>query len=86
MKNRFLDALLKFIIISAVFHIILLIIFSIVTSDIIPLNYFNILELDLFFPNIIKGTLSQALSVVVMIVIYVLIYLFFTKKKKIEDV
>ena len=79
-KNRYLDALLKFILLTAIMHVVLLIIFSIVTLNVVPLNYFNILDLDSFFPNVIEGTLSQVLSVVVMVALYLAIFSFYTKR------
>jgi hypothetical protein len=79
-KNRFVDALLKLILLSAIFHMALLILFSIVNLDLVILNYFNILDIDLLFPNIIEGVLSQLLSIAMVIIIYSLIFVFFTKK------
>ena len=78
-KNRCIDALLKFILFSAFVHIFLIIVFFVTNLDITLLNYFNILDIDLFFPNIASGFLSQILSILVMIFIYILIFLFFTK-------
>ena len=74
-KNKYLDALKNLVLFSALTHLSLLIIYSIVKLDVMPLNYFNILDLDLFFPSIIDGTLSQILSVVVMVAIYLFFYL-----------
>lgn len=80
-KNRYLDALLKFILLTAVIHVFLLFIASIINADIIHLNYFNILDVDLFFPGVEIGLLSQILSVVAIIIIYVTIYIYFTKNE-----
>jgi hypothetical protein len=79
-KNKYIDALKKLILFSAISHIILLILYSIINLTIIPLNYFNILDLDLFFPNIINGHLSQILSLIIIAIIYWTIYFFSSKK------
>jgi len=81
-KNKYIDALKKLILFSAISHIILLILYSIINLTIIPLNYFNILDLDLFFPNIINGHLSQILSLIIIAIIYWIIYFFSSKKIK----
>ena len=81
-ENRYIDALIKLILFSAVFHIILIIIYSIVNLDITHLNYFNILDIDLFFPGIIDGPLSQVFSILMIAIIYLIIYSVFTKKDK----
>ena len=79
-KNRYIDALLKLILVSAIVHMVLLIIYSVITGDFVILNYFNILDIDLIFPNVIEGTVSQVLSVLATVIVYVLILLFYTKK------
>jgi len=81
-ENRYIDALIKLILFSAVFHIILITIYSIVNLDITYLNYFNILDIDLFFPGIIDGSLSQVFSILMITIIYLIIYSVFTKKDK----
>ena len=54
-KNKYLSALKNLILFSASIHILLLIIYSVIKLDITHLNYFNILDFDLFFPNIISN-------------------------------
>ncbi|MDP6155754.1 MAG: hypothetical protein QGH39_12255 [Candidatus Thermoplasmatota archaeon] len=78
-KNRYLDALLKLVLFSAITHIIILLYKSISTADPVIMNYFNILDLELFFKGIEKGTLSQVLSFVVVLGIYVTIFFLFTR-------
>jgi polyferredoxin len=81
-KNKYLSALKNLILFSASIHILLLIIYSVIKLDITHLNYFNILDFDLFFPNIIHGSFSQILSIIVISVIYFIIYFISLKKNK----
>lgn len=78
-KNRYLDALKKLMLFSAIFHVSLIIIYSIIHLNFRYFNFFNILELDLFFPNIINGSFSQIFSIITMLIIYGIFY--FVKKK-----
>jgi len=79
-KNRYLDALLKLVLFSAITHMLILVYKSLSTTDSTVMNYFNILDLDLFFDGIEKGALSQVLSIVVMLGIYFAIFFLFTRK------
>jgi hypothetical protein len=79
-KNRFVDALLKLMLLSAIIHIIILITFSIIKMDFTFINYFKILTIDLIVPSITQGVLSNVLSVAVVVILYILIFFFYTKK------
>lgn len=81
-KNRYLDAFLKFVLLTAIIHMFLLFAAAAINADIVYLNYFNILDMDLFFPGVEYGLLSQVLSVAAMVVLYAIIYLYFTGKTK----
>ncbi|MGV8141814.1 MAG: hypothetical protein ACP5NW_05220 [Candidatus Woesearchaeota archaeon] len=83
LKNRFLDAFLKLVLFSAGTHIVLIVIYSIIHLDFLPFNYFNIIDLDLFFPGIGNSALSNILSIACMIIIYLMIYFNLTGKTKI---
>ena len=80
-KNRFLDALLKLFLISAIVHIIILFIISVKERNIVYLNYFDLMEITYFFKGIEQGFLSQIASIIVMIIIYIILYIFFTKRR-----
>jgi len=80
MKNRFLNTLVKFILFSAVLHILLLAIAFVFKRDLTAVNYFNVVGLNLFFPEIGQGLASQIFSLLTMVVIYGLI--FFVSNKK----
>jgi hypothetical protein len=79
--KRALDALKKVILFSAVFHLVLLLAYSIWTSKFEYLNYFKILDLQLLFPVNIYGYPSQALSIATMVLIYLLMYFKFSNRK-----
>lgn len=81
MKNRFLDVLIKFILFSAVLHITLLLIFFVISHDLTVVNYYQIIGLNLFFPQIGQGAVSQVLSILTMILFYGLIFVFARRKK-----
>lgn len=69
-----------FILVSGTSHLLILFIYTIIKRDMVTLNYFNVLDIDLFFPNIINGALSQILSIITIMVIGSIIY--FTHSNK----
>ena len=81
-NNRYLDALLKLILLSAFTHLGILAVQFVRTGDAEILNYFNILDVDLFFPAIAVGPFSQVVSVLTIVGLYLVIVLFFTKPKR----
>ena len=70
-KNDYLDALFKLMLLSAAVHMIILIATAIVNLDFKVLNYFNILDLEIIFPSIIEGVASDVAATVVAIAIFV---------------
>ncbi|KAF0134252.1 MAG: hypothetical protein FD145_764 [Candidatus Saganbacteria bacterium] len=77
--KRYIDALKRFILFSAITHIILLIIKFIATRNLNIINYFNILDIDLFIPGVVQSQMSQVLSPIVMVGIYLVILKYFAK-------
>lgn len=82
MNNRYIKALTGLVLLSASIHIVILVIYSITNWDIRYLNYFNIIDVDLFIPEVVDGLLSQILSMVTIVVIFIVIYAGLKKKKK----
>ncbi len=80
-RHRFFDALKKTILLSATIHLTLLVMYAIWNLDVSYINYFNMLDLEVLFPDLIKGTLSQVLAAIVMVGIFFIIYFRFTKKR-----
>lgn len=81
-KNRYLDALLKVILLIAVAHDMLFVVRFIQTGDVAIFNIFRILDLQLFFPGIEKGSISNTISMILLISLYVGIFSFFSGKQK----
>ena len=81
-NNRFLDAFLKFLLFSAILHFLVLVVTSIITLDIGFLNYFDIIDVNLFLPGIDVGMISQIFSASLIIILYALIFFLYTKKNK----
>ena len=79
-KNRFLDAFLKLMFVSAAIHLVVLIYAGLSHLDVAALNYFSIVGLDLLFPDISKGLMSQVFSLLIIALTYISIFLFGTKK------
>lgn len=71
LKSKYIQALKKLILFSASTHLVILAIYAITNNDLQILNYFNIIDIDLFFPEIVNTYLYQALAVIIPTGIYV---------------
>ncbi|MGE0793112.1 MAG: hypothetical protein AB7V77_02965 [Candidatus Woesearchaeota archaeon] len=73
-KNKpYFIALKNLIIFSAIIHMCLILVYSILTKDISFLNYFNIIGLNLFFPEIV-GSITQIFSFTSIIILFLIMY------------
>ena len=81
-KNRILDAALKFILLTALVHLGILAAYSLLTWDLSVWNYFNILDLSLFIPGISIGPASWIVSGAIIVLLFLAIFLFFAKSGK----
>ena len=79
-KNKFIIALKNLTLLTAFIHIFLLVIYAFMKLDFTYLNYFNILDIDLFFPNVIKGYFNNILAVIILLIVYFTFYFFAQKK------
>ena len=79
-KNRYIDAFLKFLLLSAFVHLLALALQFLIKRNFNVFNYFSIVGLDAFFPQLSNGLMINLVSNVLIIFIYILIFLFFTKK------
>jgi len=70
-KNKYIIALKRTILFSAIIHLLILLWYAINTGNLKIINLFNILDLDLIYPNILKGNLSDFLSILALIIIYI---------------
>ena len=81
-RNKYVIALENVMLFSAIVHMIMITIYSIVKLNTVKFNFFDILDLDLFFPNIIKGNLSQVFSIIAFVIVYCIFYFINMEKKK----
>lgn len=79
-KNKYLNALFILMFFSATVHMVILFYWAITSKDLYVLNYFNILDVDFFYPNIFNSFLGNGFSFVFVVVIYAIII----KKNKLD--
>ena len=82
LENRYVQALMGLILFSAIIHMFLLAVYAVIDADVTYLNYFNIIDLDLIFPNIGMGGFSQIFSLLTAVVIYAGIYFMLPRAKE----
>ena len=70
MIKKILKSFLKFVLLTALIHIGVLIFTSIKNGNIKFLNYFQILGLTEFWPKITKGWISDLISMSTMVIIF----------------
>ncbi len=80
--SRISRSLAMLLFISAAIHLVLLGIYSLATFNLEAFNLFDILDLDLFFPDIAKGAISFALSFVITTGILLIIFILTPKSTK----
>lgn len=80
-KNRYFDALLKLMLLSAVLHMFTLFVYFLIHLDASRFNFFKIINIDLFFPELITNQYTNMYSIILGIFLYICLYYFFTKKK-----
>ena len=79
-KNKYINALFILMLFSAVAHM-LVVFYSVITlRDLYIVNYFNILDLDLFYPDIFNSFIGNIFSVLFVMGLYFIIL----KSNKIE--
>ncbi len=81
-SSRILRSFAVLLLLSAAIHLLLLAIHSLATFNLRAFNLFDILDLDLFFPDIAKGAASFMLSTVVTLAVLMIIYRFTPKSAK----
>ena len=81
-SNKYILALKNVMLFSAIIHMIMIAIYSIVKLNTVKFNFFDILDLDLFFPNMIKGNLSQIFSIIAFVIVYCIFYFINKEKNK----
>lgn len=79
-KNRYLDALLKLMLLSAILHMAVLVLYFVVHGDASRFIFFKIINIDLFIPELASDCM-HSYSLLLSVWLYVFIFYFFTHKK-----
>jgi len=82
---KIVKSFLKFVLLTALIHIGVLIFTSIKKGNIKFLNYFQILGLTEFWPKITKGWVSDVISVLIMASIFSTFLIYSLNKNKIKS-
>jgi len=72
-RNKYLNAFAILGLFSAGVHMVLLAFRAIFEKDLYVLNYFNVLDIDLFFPDLFNSFWGNATSVLFAGLIYLII-------------
>lgn len=67
---KYLAAIKKTILYSAILHIFFLVVISLTEKDLRILNYFNILDLEYFFPAILDFPFSTIISFIIFAALF----------------
>ncbi len=75
--NKYLNALLLLMLFSAIVHILVVFVFAIISGNLHILNYFSILNLNYFIPNLSSNnSFVDIISFVFVLCIYLIILKF----------
>jgi len=72
-KNKYLNALFILMLFSAVAHMLIVFYLAITSENLYIINYFNILDLDLFYPDTFNNFFSNIFSMLFVAVLYIVI-------------
>lgn len=78
-RHRYLDAFLKLLLLSALLHGVVALPYALIFKDTAVLNYFHIVDLDVWFPQIIETTGGDPGSLAVWAIGYAVVFFLFTK-------
>lgn len=84
MFKKIIKSILRLFLFSATVHNCILVFWAITKGNIKYVNYFGILSLDEFWPEITKGGTSDLISLLIVLLIFstLLLWEIFKKKKK----
>lgn len=77
-----IQALIALMLFSALLHMLILAVYFFMTRDSVPLNFFSIIGLDLFFPTSLTSPFSSLASVLVTLGIYCSFYYYFSHDRR----
>lgn len=69
-RNKYLNTLLLLMLLSAIVHMVILCYVAMASQDVYILNYFNILDIDLFFPAAVNSALGNVTSLIFVVGLY----------------
>jgi len=79
-RFRLYETMKAVVLFSALTHLLILFTYVILRREWGQLNYFNIIDIDLFFNNAAQGAVSQILSVILFLLLIVGVFIFKTKR------
>lgn len=74
-SSKYVEALKKTVLFSATVHLLILLGNAIFTNNLKMLNLFNILDIELLFPNILNNSFSDISAIIVLFIIYIVFLL-----------
>jgi hypothetical protein len=72
-KNKYLNTLLLLMLFSAVAHMVVVLFIAVVDWNVAALNYFQIINLDYFFPVLSSGFWSDIAAAATVAALYIII-------------
>lgn len=72
-RNKYINTLLILMLFSATVHMLILFYFALISSNLYIINYFNILDIDLFSPNIFDSFFGNIFSFIFAVILYFII-------------
>jgi len=76
-----LKSLASLMLLSASIHMVILFVYAFQTQDLKILNYFNILDIDFYFPQIIIMPYTDIISILIMVAITSGFFLYYRSRK-----
>ena len=72
-KNKYINTLFLLMLFSAIVHMLILFYVTITTGNLYVLNYFNILDIDYFVPDLVNGFWGNIFAVFSVLLVYFVI-------------
>lgn len=77
LSSRPVKAFVLLMIVSSIIHLTVLAVYFVQTHDMVPLNFFSIVGLNLFFPSLITIPYALVYSFVTTLTLYLILFFFF---------
>lgn len=79
---KYINAFVKLMIFSAVLHLTTLAVYFLKTGDGVPLNFFSVVGLNLFFPFLVTSPFAGIYSTAAIVSLYTILYFFFSNESR----